>query len=94
MSEADKFSDLVDQLSNQLDETRAEVTKTKSGNGVMYAAVAFPVVLFFLLFFLTPGFLKSEDSSGKKKRSVGKVISFTLALTLVLWGLVWWFMYR
>lgn len=80
-----EFAKKVSQLQEAIDgHTSQLATKEKCLPMVLMIAAAVPLVVFLVLYFLQPGFVKKKDG-GKSVRSGTKVFLWTLFVTVVAW---------
>ena len=87
---ADAFRDKVRQLEQELQQATASINSESCMSMTMIISAVVPVVVFLGLYLAAPsvGFLSEEDT-GEKKRSMKKVIMWTVGITLLAWGCIY-----
>src|SRR5690348_15878779 len=81
------FDQEIDQLSKQLGMEGPGCFPT-----MIIVAIAIPIVLWLLLYFVSPSFVQVKDGSSFV-RSNKKVVMWTFGLSVVLWLGLWLFTY-
>jgi len=87
------FHEKVEQLQEELSKAQTSLTAEKKCIPVnMIAAGATPFLICTVLFFLSPKFVKVRDGD-KYNRSMKKVLTWTILLSILVWVCIYLFTY-
>lgn len=93
MSKNSAFQNRVIELQTELDKLEGQLNK-KAGcvPTLLIIGACIPVVVWFMLFFFQPGFVKKKEGS-RQVRDNSKVFGWTIGITLFLWAGMYVFAY-
>ena len=86
------YREKVQQLQGELRKAEGILGSEKCIPTMAIAAAVAPVLIFLVLFFLSPSFVQRKEGS-KYVRCLKKVFMWTVILTLVIWGGMYLFTY-
>lgn len=80
------YNQAVQDLGAQVEKTRGSIkNKERCAPYLLIISGVLPVFVFLILFFLSPGFVQTEDDEGQYVRSTKKVFYWTLIFSVLLW---------
>lgn len=82
------FREKVKQLESELAKAQTSCAASSFISGTIILAVTAPIVVFLALYIIKPSFVEEEDN-GKTKRSIKKVLMWTVAITMAAWGCIY-----
>ncbi len=86
---SDKLQRKIDQLQSHIEKASCPTGKSSKCMPVMLiGAAAIPVVAAAALYFISPSFVKTDDGM-EKVLSKTKVLCWTIAITLLLWAVMY-----
>ena len=91
-SKTSTYRDKVQQLQGELHKAQDVLGSEKCLPTMAIAAAAAPLLLFLIIFFLSPSFVQRKEGS-KYIRCLKKVFMWTIILTLMVWAGMYLFTY-
>lgn len=83
---ADDFRKKVNELSEELTKAESSLHAEANPNYLLWVCSALvPIIVGVALYYLQPGFVKTQDANGQEVRSIGKIIAWTSIVAIVVW---------
>jgi hypothetical protein len=89
-----EFSKKVNELGAHIAKANGKISAKESCvPSLLIAAIATPIVVWALFFFINPSFVQRKDADGKYVRCGKKIAMWTAIVTLILWVAMYMFTY-